>query len=194
MDEDNERQWPSTFLMLGIGVEGGILLLALALGLGMEPKPWEQLRWQMREIGAGLLATWPLLLVFVLFCHSRLGPCRRIMRLFEEHLLPALEGVSILELAIVCCLAGLGEELLFRGVFQTFACRQLGVYPGIALASVLFGLVHAATPGYAVVAGVIGGYLGLLFYALDNLAPAIIAHALYDFVALYYLRHVYRPR
>ena len=57
----------------------------------------------------------------------------------------------------------------------------------LSVASVLFGLGHLITPVYAVLAAVIGFYLGALFLATDNLLIAIVAHGLYDFVALLYL-------
>ena len=54
----------------------------------------------------------------------------------------------------------------------------------------LFGLGHWITPSYGVLAGIIGGYLGLLTMASSNLLPAILAHALYDFAALVYLKEL----
>ena len=59
---------------------------------------------------------------------------------------------------------------------------------GLLAASVLFGLAHPITPAYAVLAAMIGVYLGWLWLAFDkNLLVPITAHALYDFLALIYL-------
>jgi membrane protease YdiL (CAAX protease family) len=43
------------------------------------------------------------------------------------------------------------------------------------------------TPMYAVLAALVGLYLGGLFIWSDNLFVAIVSHASYDFVALSYL-------
>jgi membrane protease YdiL (CAAX protease family) len=51
---------------------------------------------------------------------------------------------------------------------------------------VLFGLLHLVTPTYAVLAALMGGYLGWLYVRTGNLLVAIIVHALYDFFALSY--------
>ena len=55
------------------------------------------------------------------------------------------------------------------------------------LASAVFGLFHLVTPTYALLATIVGVYLGVCFAVTDNLLTVIVAHALYDFVALVYL-------
>jgi membrane protease YdiL (CAAX protease family) len=93
-----------------------------------------------------------------------------------------------LDLAVISALAGLGEEMLFRGVVQTLIERASGSpWLAVAAASVLFGLAHPITRTYAVLAALIGVYLGWLFLANGNLLVPIVAHAAYDFVALVYL-------
>ncbi len=57
----------------------------------------------------------------------------------------------------------------------------------MVLASILFGLAHPLTTGYAVMAAIFGVYLGLLWLWSGNLLVAITAHAIYDFLALLYL-------
>jgi membrane protease YdiL (CAAX protease family) len=59
--------------------------------------------------------------------------------------------------------------------------------PGLLLASLLFGLLHPLTVMYFVLASLVGVYLGCWQLATDNLLVVIVAHALYDFVALVYL-------
>ena len=60
--------------------------------------------------------------------------------------------------------------------------------------NVIFGLVHSLTPLYAVLAALVGIYLGLsLDYGGErNLLIPIIIHGLYDFLAFLVLMHVYR--
>jgi membrane protease YdiL (CAAX protease family) len=83
--------------------------------------------------------------------------------------------------------------MLFRGVFQAVLSRWAGTAVGLALASALFGLLHAITFTYAVLAGLAGAYLGALWLWTDNLLVSILVHALYDFVLLVYLIYWHEP-
>jgi hypothetical protein len=56
---------------------------------------------------------------------------------------------------------------------------------GLILSNVIFGLLHCITPTYAILAGLIGVYFGLLLDATGtpNLLAPILAHGLYDYLA-----------
>ena len=75
---------------------------------------------------------------------------------------------------------------LILGLNPAFA-RWLGSLPGLALASVLFGLLHPITAAYVVLAALIGLYLGCLFDLTESLLVVVVAHALYDFVLLVWM-------
>ena len=87
----------------------------------------------------------------------------------------------IIDLVAISLIAGIAEEVLFRGVIQT----QLGILP----ASVLFGLAHLITPTYAVIATIMGIYIGILYQVFDSLFIPIQLHFIYDLFALLYLRY-----
>eukprot|EP00931_Biecheleriopsis_adriatica_P080783 TRINITY_DN54134_c0_g1_i1.p1 TRINITY_DN54134_c0_g1~~TRINITY_DN54134_c0_g1_i1.p1 ORF type:complete len:279 (-),score=38.00 TRINITY_DN54134_c0_g1_i1:59-895(-) len=89
----------------------------------------------------------------------------------------------LLSASAVGITAGLWEELLFRGVLQSIFPQRWA----IALAAVLFGACHAITPLYFIAATLAGLHLGYLFSATKQLAVPIVAHALYDIVALFVL-------
>jgi membrane protease YdiL (CAAX protease family) len=97
---------------------------------------------------------------------------------------PLFAPCTLLDLALLSLLAGFGEEVLFRGLIQGALTAWWGPGPALAAASLLFGLCHAVNGAYAVLATVMGGYLGWLFLASENLLVVIVAHALYDFIAL----------
>jgi membrane protease YdiL (CAAX protease family) len=82
--------------------------------------------------------------------------------------------------------AGIGEEMLFRGVLQYELAERWGPIVGVGIASVIFGALHAVTPLYAGLAGVASVYFGALYLSFDNLAIPICAHAVYDVCALLY--------
>eukprot|EP01041_Mallomonas_annulata_P008239 gene8239-16942_t len=83
--------------------------------------------------------------------------------------------------------AGVSEELIFRGLMQTELSQRFGDSVGIGAVSVLFGFLHAATPLYALLTGLAGVYLAFLYKLLDNLAVPMIAHTLYDALAITYM-------
>lgn len=79
------------------------------------------------------------------------------------------------------------EELLFRGVIQGGLRRAFGPVAAIALASVMFGFLHAGVEGtmvetlaYIGVAVILGAVLGLLYEWTDNLIVPALTHGLYN--------------
>jgi membrane protease YdiL (CAAX protease family) len=102
-------------------------------------------------------------------------------------LVPAFARCTIFELVLISFLAGVGEEALFRGVIQSVLAGWFNPWLALLLTSALFGLGHLITPAYAVIAGLLGFYLGAIALAYGNLLVVMIAHGLYDLIALVYL-------
>jgi len=98
------------------------------------------------------------------------------------------------DLLILASIAGLSEELLFRGVIQPWMESSWGLTAGLVGSNIIFGLAHAVTPLYAVLAALVGIYLGLsMDYGGDrNLLLPIVIHGLYDFLAFIALLRAYR--
>jgi hypothetical protein len=119
---------------------------------------------------------------------------RRLTILVEQELGPFLASLSVLELSILAAIAGFSEEVLFRGVLLPALSRELLSIGGLLASSVLFGLVHFASRTYALVAGIMGCYLGILFLLTGSLVVPIVSHALYDFGALLVLARRARQR
>ncbi len=93
-----------------------------------------------------------------------------------------------LRICLMALGAGIVEELLFRGVLQSWLSGFLPVAAAIMLSNVLFGMMHMRTVLYAVIAGLVGAYLGILYAFTDNLLAPMVTHAAYDAVALEYTR------
>ena len=64
---------------------------------------------------------------------------------------------------------------------------MVGDWIALVGVAILFGLLHAVNVAYAVLAALMGLYLGWLWMATGNLAVPIVAHAVYDFLALVYI-------
>jgi membrane protease YdiL (CAAX protease family) len=177
-----------TIVLLAILVEGGLIVLAWALGWLLDRLPLQTFAWDPLDALCGVLATVPMLLLFLTLLRWPIGPLARIKQFSEEVIRPLLMPCSLLDLLGISVLAGLGEEMLFRGVFQGALQHWMrNPWLALALASVLFGLLHAITYTYAVLAALMGAYLGWLWWYTDNLLAVVITHALYDFLVLVYL-------
>jgi membrane protease YdiL (CAAX protease family) len=185
MAEESKWDQRTVIVTLAIAVEGGLILVAWLAGWLMQQLPLATFIWNLRDALLGLAATLPMLALFFACLWWPIGPIRPIQKFCDEVLRPMLAPCTLLDLAGISILAGFGEEMLFRGVFQAAFAYWIG-NPWIALllASVLFGLCHAITAAYLVLATLMGVYLGWLWQESDNLQLVIVTHAVYDFIAL----------
>ncbi len=111
------------------------------------------------------------------------GPVRALRRLYRELLFPLFRASTPLEIVAISILAGVGEEVLFRGAMQPEW--------GLIATSLVFGLVHIGgrlTVALGIWAACTGALLGWLAIATGGLLAPIVAHIAYDALALSYLR------
>ena len=181
-------------LLLALGFEGALGLVALGLGWLTGWPASADLRWTLSDALTGMLVATPLLVFFVASRKWPIGSLQSIKDVLDDCVRPLLGSCSILELLAISLVAGLGEELLFRGWLQSMLGGWLGPTAGLVGASVLFGLAHSVTRTYAVIAAVIGACLGWVWLLTGNLLVPIIAHGFYDFVALVYFLRCERPQ
>lgn len=175
---------PGAVLVAAVLFEGGLAPLALALGWLLGRSPLQGFSWSIRDGFLGVLAAMPMYAMFQLLVRWPIRPLERIRLFFEAELVPLFGARPDSDLALIAIAAGVGEEMLFRGVVQAALSQWLGSWEGLAVASLLFGLVHPISMTYMLVAGLLGAYLGLVWILTGNLLVVMIAHALYDFLAL----------
>ncbi len=164
-----------------------LIVLAWAIGALVGISPWQEVKLTWLAVVWSVLAALPLLAGLVWTIHTRWTIFVHLRRYVQERVVPLFAGCSLFELALISGFAGIGEELFFRGLLQTGLAAATSVWIGLGLTSLIFGLAHFISLAYAVLAALIGLYLGILFIAFDNLAVPMIVHILYDFVALAYL-------
>lgn len=102
---------------------------------------------------------------------------------FDDEIFPMLREATVIDIIVLAAVAGFAEELLFRGMLQP---RM-----GLVAASLLFGLLHG--PDYklwpfAVWAACVGAGFGIVYRETENMAIPMLVHALYDGIALAYIR------
>lgn len=147
------------------------------------------LSWSFCWLPVGLLATvLPLLMIPLL----ELPVARRWIGLrclhdnVESVLVPLFGKLGWFDIVMLSTLAGVSEEVFFRGMLQ----QEMG----LLVASVAFGLLHTVSVPYMIWATIVGLYLGYLVNVTHNLWPAIVAHLAIDVVGLCYLRFIVAPR
>jgi membrane protease YdiL (CAAX protease family) len=111
----------------------------------------------------------------------------------RQIVVPYFSECTLLDLLLVAVAAGIGEEVLFRGLIQSGLSEWFSPWLALALCSLLFGLCHFITPAYVVFAGIFGLLLGGLWMWQENLLAPIVAHAAYDFFALVYVLRLKGP-
>lgn len=171
-------------LALAVAAEGGLVLLALGLGRWIGIAPFADLEWTWRGLAWGIGATAPLLLGLAWCLHTTAPPVVRLVRLVEQRLAPLFAGSGPVTVVLIAVAAGVGEEALFRGVVQPALAAHTPIAIAVLLTGLLFGAAHWITPTYALLASIVGSYLGALFMLSGNLLAPVVAHALYDVVAL----------
>ena len=130
-----------------------------------------------------------MLMLFAVTYRFPVGPLKTIKQFLVDALGPPLAECRSYDMAWVAFLAGFSEELMFRGVIQTWL-TPAGWIVGLLASNALFGLAHAVTPTYAVLAGLMGVYLGLIYeFAGHNLTVPVVTHSVYDLAAFFVVRH-----
>src|SRR5215207_7440985 len=114
---------------LALLFEGGLGAVAMAIGwlLGHWPAigidfhrltTLNEARPQMEAAAYGLIATAPLLVALWLIDRFPVGPLRSLRQVAEDLIPRMFAGASVVQLAAVSLAAGIGEELIFRGLVQ----------------------------------------------------------------------------
>ncbi|MEZ4586807.1 MAG: CPBP family intramembrane glutamic endopeptidase, partial [Gemmatimonadales bacterium] len=174
---------PRALLVSAILFEGalfglGLLFLWLA-GLGLV---W---RVTASELAAGVVLGLLLagaVAALVQLEWSWLAPLRRDVRRLAETFASAPFAVVL----AVSVLAGVAEEVLFRGFLQGWLAGWVGPTGALVAAAAVFGLAHAISWRYATLVTLLGLCFGWLYLATGSIWPPIVGHALYDMVALLY--------
>jgi hypothetical protein len=181
------------FLKLAVLFEGSLAVLALVIGWFVDVDPLRWFSWNWFAVAWGLLATFPLFALFVISYRFAVGPLWRIKRFLVEGLGPSLAVCRWYELLLIAVLAGACEEILFRGLFQQWFLPS-GRWTALIGSNLLFGLAHCVTPLYAIFAGTIGCYLGIMLDMTDppNLLAPIVTHTFYDFLAFLVVARTFR--
>jgi membrane protease YdiL (CAAX protease family) len=182
------------FFLKACCFEASLILVAVLLGWAAGINPFARLFFSQSALFYGMIGTAPMVVLFHLAERRQEEPFQKIRRLLLETLGPSLHRRHWTDLLMLAAIAGLSEEILFRGLIQPWLEAAFGMGAGLLGCNVLFGLAHAVTPLYTFLAFLIGIYLSLsMDYGVErNLLTPIVIHAVYDFWAFLNLAEAYR--
>jgi membrane protease YdiL (CAAX protease family) len=180
------------FLLLATVFQGGLGLLGLGLAYWQDVElAWD---WNLVPVARGVLFTIPMALFLWWTVNSDWPPLKELRELLVHRFGPILRRCTWLDLVYVSVLAGCSEEVLFRGAIQNLL-HGWGLPAAIIATNLLFGLCHAATTVYFVYAFLAGCYLTWVAGVPEqHLSSAIVAHAVYDLIALGVIRSLAAPQ
>ena len=135
--------------------------------------------------GLGGAAAFIAVQAWLLYGAPRVAPVRQLRQIQRRVFQPLFAPLSVAELAAISALAGVGEEIFFRGAMQSAL--------GWPIATIAFGLCHIGVTRRSWVLGVwataAGAGLAALAITTNGLVAPIVAHAGYDLAALLWLKH-----
>jgi CAAX protease family protein len=188
---EDELPAPHNLAKIAMLFEGGLGVLALVVGWALDRPLGELIDWTVTGALWGAAAALPPIVLLLVCVRIPVWPFSDVAEVIDRMLTPMFRDIGLVNLAMISALAGLGEELLFRGLLQQGLANWIGgpagVWIALAAASIIFGLVHPVTPTYAVLATLMGAYLGWLWIDTENLLVPIAAHGVYDFLTLTYI-------
>uniref|UniRef100_A0A7S0Y0C5 CAAX prenyl protease 2/Lysostaphin resistance protein A-like domain-containing protein n=1 Tax=Hemiselmis andersenii TaxID=464988 RepID=A0A7S0Y0C5_HEMAN len=171
----------------GVATEFGLGAVALALGWVLKANTTgaaTQAPFAAVLAGVG----WCLPLVAGLVLTRRFSdyePLKEVEKLTWTFSTVVFRGRGKPLVALFCAAAGVGEELLFRGLLQQVLAASLGLWPAILITAVTFGVAHCLTATYFFLAVLASLPLSLAFHLSGNvIIVPVVAHALYDFIAI----------
>lgn len=186
-DPDDDPQGHFNGVMIGT-----LFLIAVAYGLGylLSAPPLSHFAFNPNHIAIGIIATLPLALGLAWFSVTSFQPIAELRQSQIDFMETLGFKLTLPRIVLLALAAGVSEELLFRGVLQSWALYYVSLPVAIIGVNVIFGALHMRTILYAFIAGLVGVYLSVLFAATGNLLTPIVTHALYDFIAFEYARRL----
>lgn len=190
--QDNSKGDDEKSFLFVLGGTALLCVVAYGLSLVLNTPLLSQMRLAANDIAWGVIATVPLALFLYWFSLTNNPPLRAFRNSQIEFFAKIGFEFTPLRVGLMAIAAGVSEELLFRGVLQTWLAEISSVAIAIVATNLLFGILHFRTALYALIAGLVGAYLGVLYAFTDNLIAPIITHGLYDALALEYTRRAVR--
>jgi membrane protease YdiL (CAAX protease family) len=169
--------------IVGLATQAILIALAASCARAFDVPP--QWGTPLRDAGVGLVAALSLGLInhFLLTRAPANWLVSGVRSVYHGIIVPLFGRMSFIAAVVLGGAAGIGEEWFFRGIVQ-------GVV-GLIPASVLFGAAHVGSRRmlpFGVWATAMGAVMGWLALMTGGLIAPMVAHGVYDILALEYIR------
>jgi membrane protease YdiL (CAAX protease family) len=184
---------PQNFFKTACYFEGSLIIIAVVIGWMTDINPFKFLYFSEATVFYSLMGTLPLILLYFITQQLPFESIKRIQKILLETLGKSLNDYHWTDLLVLAAITGMSEEILFRGALQPWLEQSFGLDIGLMVSSLIFGLMHAVTPLYGLLATLMSYYLGLSldFSETRNLLTPILIHTFYDFFAFIILMRTY---
>ena len=174
---------PQRILIIALLTQGGLVALSWWCSRLLDLPP----RWgdPIRDGSIGIVVALGLAVANYLLLTRAPGTwvVNGVRSAYRETIVPLFGGLHPAGAIVIGAAAGLGEEWLFRGILQPLV--------GLIASSVVFGVAHVGGRrmlAFGAWATGMGLVMGGLAIATGGLIAPIVAHGLYDMLALEYIR------
>lgn len=176
-DQVNEK----TVLILLISNLLTILLACLFMHVRRRDPMQEMELWPVNPFRFGTFAVFGMAMnVFVSVTLSLIPLPESVLEQFNTQTAPLYgEMHPLLEILSVAVVAGITEELVFRGLVISRLRRGMGMAAAVVISSVIFGAAHGALIA-VVYAALLGLLLGALYARYESVIPGIIFHVFFN--------------
>lgn len=170
-------------LLLAVATQAALIVIAFSLSRLFDIAPhWGN---PARDIVTGVLGALVLAAVnFILLTRASSNwLVDGVRAVYHEVLVPLFSRFDTPSILLIGVMAGVGEEWLFRGVLLPTI--------GWVVSSIVFGVAHIGSRSmiaFGVWASGMGFVLGGLALLTGGLTAPVVAHGVYDMLALAYLR------
>mmetsp|Transcript_15275 Transcript_15275/g.23790 ORF Transcript_15275/g.23790 Transcript_15275/m.23790 type:complete len:192 (-) Transcript_15275:579-1154(-) len=175
----------NTLFLLAFSYEMAFAVLALVLAILLHLDPFGS-GFALTPEAVAIGLAWALPQALLVNVLSDILPQQRETEEITKNFVKTIfKSRNELQLVAFAMSAGIGEELLFRGVIQQKAETLIGLIPGITATALLFGACHNLTPTYFLLSSLGSCIFSFVFTTSGyNLLEPILAHAFYDYVAI----------
>ncbi|MDG3007134.1 CPBP family intramembrane glutamic endopeptidase [Paludisphaera mucosa] len=183
---DVEAPGHDAMMTLAVLFEGGLAPMSLVAGWLFGHPPLRHFGWDVDAALLGAAAALPPALLVIAMLHRPFPLFAGLRRTLDEEIVPLVDNCTWKDLVLIAVAMGVGQEMFFRGVLQPAISEMLGDAWGVALTSLLFGVLQPISVAFAFIGFLLGVYLGTLCLLTGNLLAAITCNGLYYFALLAY--------
>jgi len=154
-------------------------------------------RWDWRRTFSFRQSSFPVLVAAALLGLG-LSPWAPLLQNFQNKLWPqdaqterdtmntfvtALQTIPVIKVIVIGVLAGVCEEVLFRGPIQASMLRRIPAWAAILFTAILFAGIHLDVHGLPL-RTLLGILMGWIVWRTGSIYPAMLTHGLYDTAGL----------